>query len=262
MAKTTGSTLYGGTIKLERLVHRRYFKKNYGVYAKKRSIWRRGEKQALPEMSQFYDASSAWNALSAGDKADWETAAIECGMTGYNLFIQDKIYRLQNSIAGNATPSIYHQYKVAQITISESAGHFLFRQVGSDIFDSAPTVNFNYKADLISENGGSEYLKIRLTYRYLVGAVLTEESAEKSLTLSQAWVDDSFSLDYYAGQTGYFELEIEGDLVNGTILFDNISIDTALSNYARDSKCNRFERFYHALIAPVGVSGISAYPAD
>jgi hypothetical protein len=262
MAKTIGTTIYGGLIALERRVNRRIFKKDYGIYAKKRLLWRRGERAALPDMSYFYDASAAWNLLSDEVKGDWETAAIECAMSGYNLFLQDKIYRLKNEIAGNATPSVYHQYKVGQITISPSAGHFLFRQVGSDIFSSAPSVVFNYKADLTSENGGGEYIKVRLSYRYLDGEEMKVETAEKSLNLSQAWVDDTFSLDYYDNQTGYFELEIEGDLVNGTFLIDNIRITTDEGIPSRDPNCNRFERFYHALICPVGVVGESAYPAD
>lgn len=75
----------------------------------------------LREITYLYQIAYIWSTFSEAQKTAWATAAEVMGQHGYNLYVQDKSYRLKHGIAGEATPSIYHQFTVGHIYIPAPA---------------------------------------------------------------------------------------------------------------------------------------------
>ncbi len=262
MSTVTGTSIGGGLISSDRKINRRYFSGILANVTKKRLLYRRGELKTLPTLSVLPEAADAWNLLSSGDKSLWEDAGFYCGLGGYNLFIQDKIYRIVNSLSGNASPSVYHQYLVGHIGIDPSSGHFLLRQVGVDLVSTTPTLNLSYKTALVSENGGSDYLKVRFKYEYLLASVPTFETKEISLNLSQTLVSISEAITLQDNQTGHWELEIEGDLINGDFWFDNFFVQDVNGILTKDPYTLIPDLKFFRLILPEGITAGGIYPPD
>lgn len=70
--------------------------------------------------SYLQDIAELWN--NTVNQADWNLAAEQSEMTGYNLFVKDQSYRIKNNIAGCATPSIHHQYTARKIMVVDNTG--------------------------------------------------------------------------------------------------------------------------------------------
>ena len=81
----------------------------------------RDKKQTLREVTYLFTIAYAWSFFSEATKNEWNLAANIIGQHNYNLYVQDKSYRIKHGIGGNATPSLYHQYLVGHIGITAPA---------------------------------------------------------------------------------------------------------------------------------------------
>lgn len=260
MSKVIATTIGGGNISYDRRINRRYFRSAVSNVGKKRSKFSRQDIKNLKASSLMAQAGAAWNLLTQEQKDAWIEAGDEIGLTAYQAYLQDKIYRIKNSIAGDATPSAFHQYKVGYINIAESSGNFLLRQVGPEIFEFPASLHLHYKTDLTDEDPDNGFLKVRFKYKYDEGGGEQEQSDELDLDLSSEWVSDNVGITEHTGLTGHWELEIEGDDINGDFWFDDIymsAIDTQLS---KDPFCNHPTLRFNQLVIPAGVSVSSVYP--
>lgn len=250
----------GGFGTLDKGVNRRYFLDSFATATKKRDLFRRDELKNLPLQSSMVAASQAWNALSSGDKTSWGTAGAYSGLSAYNAFLQDKILRIMAGLSGNASPSNYHQGLVGSLVIPQGAGHFLVRMIGNTTFTGTGTLKTSYKSALTEEDGGGGYVKVRFNYRYDAGAGPVMSSTERSLVLSQAWTSVTNSVSNLATQEGYWELEIEGDAVYGSLLFDNFYMSVASGIITKDFKCEDVSRLFFPIILPAQITFESLYP--
>jgi len=262
MTVVTSTTISGGLVTLDRKNITRYFKEDISNAAKKRWRYTRENLKTLPSYSLLSECADAWNLLNGTEKTAWASAAEKCDSFAYNLFIQDKSYRIINSIAGNAVPVLEHQYKVGHIEIPNSAGHFLYRQVGTRNFTGDGELKISYKSDLVSENGGSEYVKVRFKYTYMVGAIENTDTTEIVVNLSNVWEMFSAVVTYNAGQNNSIELEIEGDLVHGDLWFDNFNVEAVEGIITKEPFDNRPDLFFDSIIVPAGVVMETVYPDD
>lgn len=262
MTVVSDTTIGGGTITLDKRANRRFFQNTLSVISKKRTKYSREALDLLPAMSSLPEAADAWALLSGADQTAWNTAASYCNKNGFNLFLQDKTYRIINSLAGNATPSNNHQYLVGHINIPIGSGHFLLRQVGNDAIPNGGSLNISYKTDLTADGGPGEYLKVRFSYRWDDAGTPTFETAEITLNLSQAWTITAAEFGVQDTPLEYWQLEIEGDKIKGDFWFDNFYAEVGGSAYTFDRDCQKVDKKFFQLVIPVGVVVESIYPAD
>lgn len=262
MTKVTGQTLGGGLITLDQRINRRFFNQALQSVAKKRLSYARKQLKTLPSLSSMYEAADAWKQLTSGEKSSWADAGLECGLSAYNLFIQDKVYRIINSIAGNATPSDAHQYLVGHLYLPNSAGHFLLRMVGTSTFTFPASLHIHFKTILTDENPSNGYLKIRFKYKYDAGGGELEQTNEISLSLNSDWTSQNTTITEKTAQTEHWELEIEGNYLHGDFWFDNFYVSSAEGYVNFDSNCERVSKYFNFLIQPNNSIIESIYPAD
>ena len=175
----------------------------------------------LKEITYLFNIAYAWSLFSDAVKLDWKTAAEVIGQHGYNLYVQDKSYRLKNVIGGNATPSIYHQYLVGHLNIQSPASGALVAQYNSTRVNFPASFELCYKTDLTA-SGDNPSAKLKFTWtRYTTGQNI--ESVETiDLPLSQAWTHATQAITQYSGIRGKWRIELELIDVTGDIWFDNL----------------------------------------
>jgi hypothetical protein len=262
MSTTQYTTIGGGLIQYDKRSLRRYFHKQNPSASKKRFTFNRLDVKNFRSMSNLSEAADAWNLLSSGSKDDWGIAGIVCGLSAYNLFQQDKIYRILNSIVGNAVPNFYHQYKVGKIIVPVSGAHFLLRQTNNQVFTFPANLTISRHAILTSTNGGGQYIKVRFSYYYDEGGGVTKQTEEISLDLASEWDSETIPITDHEGLTGLSELEIEGNLVTGSFNFDNFYVETPEGIVNKDYSCTKIESSYRGLVLPTGLTYASVYPPD
>ena len=262
MSKVSETTIGAGLYAKDRATLDRFRALEQQLVSKKRTSFSRAELAAFKNNRIIDGVVTAWNALSDAVKADWVAAGLISGMKGYNLFVQDKSYRVKNSIAGNATPSILHQYLIGHLDIDASGLDVHVRQTGDDTITFPLNLYLKYKSDLIVDPDDGSFIKARFTYQYLVGGNPTTQSDELSLDLSTVWKADSCAITEQSDPTGDWTLEIETHNVSGDFWFDNYYIEGAGGIITKDPLCNKVGRHFGLLKYPANVSLDSVYPAD
>ena len=149
----------------------------YARFSRSKTIISRKLKNKLTSKSLLPIIKDFWNPFTTEQKAAWSAAGVACGKTGYRLFVQDQSYRIKYDVAGVATPSTYHQYKVGYLSIAAPATEIQIKQLHPQFYwVLAPVVgkkgmkepvkvteNFslplkiglNYKSNLVSQGAGS-----------------------------------------------------------------------------------------------------------
>lgn len=256
------TTIGGGLIDKDKEAMKRYYMLQRSAVTKQRTKYSRADKQALADNSYIGLISEAWNALTDGERADWKTAGLVCGLDGYNLFTQDKAYRIKNSIAGNATPSIYHQYLVGHLHIDEGAGDCHFKQANTNIFTFPATLYIRFKTALLADPANGEFIKVRFKYEYDEGGGPTWQTDELSLSLSQSWNNQSLAITEHTGLTGEWSFEIETHAVKGDFYFDDFFVETASGIITRDDNCEQVEKRWQLVKYPAGATIATLYPQN
>ncbi len=149
----------------------------YARISRSNTIISRKLKYKLTAKSLLPIIKDYWNGFTAGEVAAWNAAAAICGKKGYRLFVQDQSYREKYDVAGVATPSLFHQYKVGYLKIEDPANeikitqlhpqfYWVLRAVSgkkgmkepvkvTENFTLPLTIGLNYKANLVSQGAGS-----------------------------------------------------------------------------------------------------------
>lgn len=250
MTVVTGTTIGGGLITPDQLINRRYFSNLLASVTKKRTKYSRIELKELPLRSSLIEASTAWNALSSGDKTLWQNAALVCGLSAYNLFIQDKVYRIINNLAGNAVPSTLHQYKVGHLYLPNSSGYFVLKQVGTNVFTFPASLHLHKKTVLTDENPSNGYIKVTFKYKYNDGGGEQTQTDELTLSLNEDWASVTVPITEKVTQTEHWELLIQGNYLHGDLWFDNLYV-TAVDGYVNfDVNCDQCNRYFFYVIKP------------
>ena len=80
-------------------------------------------KSLLPQISQL------WSEFNSSQRGAWGSAALDMGLTGYQLFVKDQTLRIKNSFAGTAIPSTLHQSLVGNLHIEAPANELKIIQL-------------------------------------------------------------------------------------------------------------------------------------
>lgn len=260
MAIVSYTTIGGGMVSKDKRTNKRYWWLDTSSVSKQKSFFRRSELKTLPSFSQLGEAADAWNLLSSSDKNDWNLAADIIGMHGYNLFIQDKIYRLLNSLPGNAVPSLYHQYLVGHLAVPQGAGDVLLRQSGNTVFSFPATLYVRRKTVLSGDPVNGHYCKVRFSYTYNEGAGELTQTDEISLNLSSSWDVESVAITQHYGVTGSWTLEIETNSLKGDLYFDDVFVSFLSGVLSLDPYCLDVERYWSKISFPSSCVLETLYP--
>lgn len=228
---------------------------------KNRRFLSRRSRYNLKEFTKLYSVAYAWAALSQEAKDAWYAAGDASGINGYALYTQDKIYRIMNSLAGNAVPSIYHQYKIGHIKIESPA-------VSAKLTESFITP-FALPADLtISCNcllyaaGPNPYSKLVFkTLRFYSGRNI-EESHEIDLASLGGWEKKTLNIPVKDGILGNWSISIELNDVIGDLCFDNLNLEFNGTIQNHDPFCDFFPKYFTQDDVGAGVTVESIYCPD
>ena len=216
------------------------------------------KKKGLTARSLLPQIAEAWNPLTDLVKLNWKTAGAESNLTGYRLFVQDKSARIKNDLAGNATPSLFHQSWIGNLRIEAPAdkikivqihprSYWIWKKVGgkkgmyqpvlvTEDFALSLKISLNYKS-VLTAAGPSPSAKFYADVLSSYQGVDRHAFLEISIGLNDDWNFKESTLTsvlgYVIGYTLYFELL---DLT-GNLYFDNVKAEHSGQNWVRDPFC-------------------------
>ena len=219
----------------------------------------RARKTTLREITYLYQIAYAWGAYTASEKEDWMWAANINGDHGYNLYVQDKSYRIKYGIGGNAVPSIYHQFKVGQIHIAAPANNAKIVQYNLTRVNFPATFELCYKTNLTA-SGADPYARLKFIWtRYYQGENI--ESIETiELPLVSGWDRAKQAITNKKGIRGKWRLELELNDVTGDLWFDNIYAFYSGEIKLIDPFCEEVEKWWKLEDMPAGATLSTIYP--
>lgn len=233
---------------------------------KKEIVWRKRNFTSLIARGEFQGLANIWNNLTVEEQGAWDDAGYWAGMSGWDLFAMDTLYRISNGIQGVATPDLYHQYKVGEIKIAGSAEQIEIKQFYPSIPDTEVGWAFNVMTDLASTGAGS-YAKfiVRIKTGYWLDdindwEILIYEYDLTEFDLFWEYVQDSY-IDGFWG-SGQITFSIKVYKMTGTVYIDGIELNYNDLNNAIDFQCNDIELYWQAVIQPSGATFLSIYPPD
>jgi len=219
----------------------------------------RDKKMTLREITYLYTIAYVWSSFSQETKDDWMFAANVIGQHGYNLYVQDKSYRLKNGIAGDATPSLYHQYFVGHINIHAPASSALIAQYNPHSVNFPASFEICFKTNLVA-SGANPYACFKFTWtRYTSGQNI--DSVETiDLPLVSAWDKRKKFITPYSGTRGKWMIELVLNDVQGDIWFDNVFVQYSGEIKNNDPYCDDVVKWWKAVHLPSGAKLESLYP--
>ena len=96
---------------------------------KKTALYSVKKKKGLSARSILPAISVLWSGLSPEEKTAWSDVAAGQCKSGWCLFVQDTSARIENDLAGVATPSLLHQSWVGNLKIEDPASELKIVQI-------------------------------------------------------------------------------------------------------------------------------------
>lgn len=232
-------------------------------------IWTKRRIKDFIDASPLDSCAYIWDLLSTPTKDAWGIAGAYCGLTGWELFVQDTTYRIVNDLVGIASPRSKHQYKVmmcdmgsGNYPLSISQYHepeytlktknvgqknaYTWLDIEEDI--TAPlTVSFNYSADLV-EVGPTLSHYIDVWFQGKKDGATASDSFQENLKIDTGWITFSKNFTPDLDTITRYRVEIYIFKYTGIIMFDNFSFEHDGEDWAIDKYCNdvREEKYTHA----------------
>jgi hypothetical protein len=213
----------------------------------------------LNEITYLFQIAYLWNALTAEVKNDWNFAANVTGQHSYNLYVQDKSYRLKNGIGGEVSPSLYHQYLVGHLKVENPASGALIAQYNTLRVNFPASFELCFKTNLVSA-GANPLAKLKFTWtRYTSGQNI--ESVETiNLPLVSGWDKRKQWITQYSGTRGKWRIELELIDVTGDIWFDNVFVEYSGAIKINDPYCMDVVTWWKGVSLSAGVTFETVYP--
>jgi hypothetical protein len=242
----------------------------------------------LPQIRDYYKG------LTINDINAWKAAGAVSSMSGWNLFTQDTAYRIKYGIAGLATPSLLHQYKVGRIEIAAPANKVILAQyhpilyyvskklpgkttVREDVAITEKlvlplTIGVSYRSNLAPTGAGSKARFYAIIYSSYQGRTI-ETEVGFNFNTQTGWTSATATSTEVIGVARYYNLYIELDGYTGFLEWDNVISTHTGTNYARDRKCMdvnneltrvnfQIEKSWEETFLPSHAAFDSVYPAD
>lgn len=294
MAKTTYLTIPTGYEEIYNSVLKSGDRFQYARVVRNDTLVTKARKKGLTQKSMLPQISVLWAGFSTEQKQAWADAGAECGLNGWQLFVQDQCIRIRNEIAGVATPSTLHQSWVGEIKISDPASEIKIVQLHpnsywvekkvtgkkgmyqpyliTESFGLPLSLSINYKSDLTSQGAGA-FAKFYAVIKNSYQGRDEQHILEIPLDFSASWKNATATLSSLRGTIIGYNLYIHLYNLRGTLLFDNVKATHNAQNWARDPYCKNIDitftrAFYQipkhwaAITLPVGAEYDSIYPDD
>lgn len=246
----------------------------------------------LTQRSLLPEISARWAALSVMEQNQWKIAAAVSKMSGWALFVQDTSYRIKYGITGNATPSIYHQFKVGRIEINAPADRALLAQYHPERYFVSKKMrgNTTQRVDVAINEILKLPLEVGLSYRAQLTATAADPVARFyaiiyssyqgrtietevgfDLQKNSVWTQNTAAASGVIGTPRYYNLWLEFNRVRGWFEWDNVRAYHTGTNYARDTRCTdvnnelskvnfQIEKSWEEQFLPAGAAFDSVYP--
>lgn len=214
----------------------------------------------LREITYLYEIAYAWSLMTADQKAEWNFASNVIGEHGYNLYVQDKSYRKKHGLAGDATPSLYHQYLVGHLGVSAPASRALVVQYykRKTVFPCSFELCFK---SALEASGADPYCRFVFKWmRYYRGENI-ENVETINLPLSSGWDKRKKWVQSKLGIKGKFKVEIELNDVVGDLWFDNVIVEFGGEIRLNDPYCFDVPYYWEVLEGGEGVVLETVYPS-
>lgn len=219
----------------------------------------RWRKKTVLGFSKMKESAAAWQSLAPSVCDDWHDAGVVCGLTGWQLFLQEKSIRLSVGNMDDPTPSIYHQGNVgffslvgdAPVIFIEQAhpfGYFVKTKVTGKQKMFSPsfvtekltlpfTFGLSYKADLTATDIDAEaYLSVVI--RRLYQGETIEEEFFVPLDLQTDWVSASSTVSALVGSFTSYTIKLKLYHLTGALFVDNIKAEHTGQNWVFDPFCD------------------------
>lgn len=219
----------------------------------------RKRKLQLREISYLFAIAQAWAFFTQEEKDEWMFAANVMGEHGYNLYVQDKSYRIKYGIGGNAVPSLYHQFKVGHFSLSGAATSAKIVFYNTHRLYWPASFQLCFKTNL-TPSGGSPSARLKLIWtRYYTGQNI-EETETIDLPLVSGWDKRKQSIAIKPGSKGRWRLELELTDVQGDVWFDNVFVEYSGEIKNNDPYCDDVVKWWKAIDLPAGATLETIYP--
>lgn len=215
--------------------------------------------KGITQRSQLVALAPVWAALSGPEKAAWNAAGAESGLTGWKQFVVDTTERRKAGLGGYATPTTLYQSEVGRILVESPATglqieqahpltYFVQRKVTgtrSQYYAVEITENFtlplaieiSYKTDLTPIDGAAFARFSCVVYSSYQGRTI-ETPVQIDFGMSDDWTRANASLSTVKGLVRGYSAFIEVYNARGNLYFDNVNITHDSENWARDPDCN------------------------
>lgn len=235
-----------------------------------------------------------WNALSDVDRVAWKAAAAVTSMNGWNLYVQDRAYRIKYGIAGAAVPSLLHQYKVGRVEIAAPAQKTVLAQFHPVLYYVSKKMRGNtsqyedvkvteklqlplevgcsFRSNLFAVTGTPKAEFYAIVYSNYQGRTI-ETKVGFDIPLISGWTSETATITDVLGVARSYTLFINLDGVRGYFEWDNVTANHTGTNWARDKRCSdvnneltrnnyQIEKSWEEQFLPTGAGFDSVYPAD
>lgn len=248
---------YRGLNSSDRFVHSRIIKKTHFLSRKK--------KKKLKKRSYLFELSNLWNGFSEGIKNDWRAVGEVLGLNKFQAFVSEQTARQNFKIPGVASPSLFHNGLVGELSIENPADELKIIQKHSrnywisqnvsgkksmkepvlidELVNFPIKISLNYSSDLVSlsENSFASFF-IRVWSSFKGEDIYTDLVIP--LDILTPWCYEERELlavpGYFINYDIYFHLKD----VQGKLWFDNLGIWHSGQNWARDRRCENINEVF------------------
>jgi len=219
----------------------------------------RYRRYAIRELSWLLTIAYAWANLTDSKREEWNFAANVLGWHGYNLYVQDKAYRIKNAIGGDAEPDIYHQFKVGHVGIGAPSSSAEIMFADRHRFYPPGEMSICTKTNFVASGDNPSVKIILQVHRYYTGQNL-QDDYEIDLPLIKGWDKSIVKVFQKIGYEGRWEVRIVLTDVVGDLWFDNISVLFNGTDQNPDPFCDNVIDYWEPANVGAGVSFGSIYP--
>jgi len=242
----------------------------------------RAQKALVVDTSVLPEVASLWSGLTDEQRQSWSDSGVYSVQSGYNLFVQDTSYRITNGLSGVATPSAYHQYKVARVDFSGFSS-WQIRQVHlrdyvvprripgtQDRFEPVSVheeatfplvVRFSLKS-AVEPLGSDSFFFVLARLYYYEDSILKYTTKSYRLPDVADWSFVEWSVPEIAFPIEKYEIQFTWTISSGGFFFDNFSVVHSGQNWSIDHNCDTITPWKRDLGASLAPPWQSVAPVD
>jgi hypothetical protein len=184
----------------------------------------RSAKKRLKEKTQLPKVSDAWKQLTPAQKQAWKNAKGYTGLTGYQVFTADFIYRRNNGLPLPGTPSTTHQVYGLMFKNEDGVANVYARLHEKDLIGPLKIKFFYKKREYIADPSKS-FKFTAFAYYFEGGLNVLDQTQWIAPSGNQNW--QQVSLNFGREDRKYFHLTLSFDLgtYQAAVYIDNFKLE-------------------------------------